>query len=413
MKIGKLNTTTLKKLQPESTRYTVQVKGKTGLLLIVNPDKTISFTYRFQIEGRRRRMTLGVYPDEISLEDGNILYAKARKAVKNGIDPLAKRENQKLADESDPTITELVERYLKFHVETKLKPRTATEYRRQFQRDILPKWGKRKAKEIQRPHVVALVEKMATKTPIQANRTLATIKGMFSYAERVGILAHSPAARIPAPGKETVKDRYLDMKEIAIFTTVLKNEQLVPPTFQDVMLLILLTGQRPGEVCSMHLEQIKKEKDGFWWEMAGSETKNGRSHRVYLNEPARRIIDNRVETLSLSKYIFPATGKMPHLRIDTLRPRVAGIQPRMQEAGVPWFTAHDLRRSAATGMAILGHGAVVPYILNHALQGITRQVYDKYNRAPEIRRALIAWGNAVDAATTGQKEQKVVEIDFN
>jgi integrase len=53
---------------------------------------------------------------------------------------------------------------------------------------------------------------------------------------------------------------------------------------------------------------------------------------------------------------------------------------------------HDLRRTAASGMAKLG----VPIdhigrVLNHAPRGITATVYDKHSYMPEKRRALDLW----------------------
>ena len=84
---------------------------------------------------------------------------------------------------------------------------------------------------------------------------------------------------------------------------------------------------------------------------------------------------------------------------------------KIKEAGIDYFTAHDLRRSAATGMAILGHAAVIGDILNHAPQGITRTVYDKYDREPEIKRALISWETAIKEALAGGG-RKVVEVNF-
>ncbi len=68
----------------------------------------------------------------------------------------------------------------------------------------------------------------------------------------------------------------------------------------------------------------------------------------------------------------------------------------MEENGIEPFTAHDLRRSAATGIAKLGYGAIVPDILGHKPQGVTRRHYDKYDREPEIKAALEAWGIAIE-----------------
>ncbi len=85
-----------------------------------------------------------------------------------------------------------------------------------------------------------------------------------------------------------------------------------------------------------------------------------------------------------------------------------GLRARFTEAGIREpFTPHDLRRTAATGMARLGHRAVVPDILNHAPQGVTRAFYDHYDSRPEIRQALSAWETAITGGG-----QKVVEVDF-
>ncbi len=52
----------------------------------------------------------------------------------------------------------------------------------------------------------------------------------------------------------------------------------------------------------------------------------------------------------------------------------------------------------------------MPDILNHKPQGITRQVYDKYSRQPEIKRALVSWGEAIERAIDGNQAD-VIEIN--
>lgn len=60
---------------------------------------------------------------------------------------------------------------------------------------------------------------------------------------------------------------------------------------------------------------------------------------------------------------------------------------------VPSFSPHDLRRSAATGMARIGFSdELIGCVLNHAPQGITGQVYQRHKRLNEMRQALDAWG---------------------
>jgi integrase len=114
-------------------------------------------------------------------------------------------------------------------------------------------------------------------------------------------------------------------------------------------------------------------------------------------------------------YFFPAQGtKRVHLKTDNLKNWFhRKLNGQLQKAGISApFTAHDLRRTAATRMAEMGFSAVVSDILNHAPQGITRQVYDRYNRGPEIEKALTAWAERLKDILNGE-EGKLVRINFN
>ena len=238
------------------------------------------------------------------------------------------------------------------------------------------------------------MEQISDSTPIMANRVLATIKGMFTYAVKVDALEISPARGIDPPGKENEKDRVLELSEISTMFKILSSHQNRDTS--DIMRLILLTGLRPGEIARMHLSQIKEETTGIWLELKKADTKNKQVHRTFLNNFAVQIINNRITDLKLKKFIFPAKTDTGHMRSDVLVRRVARIQPLMKEAGIEQFTPHDLRRSTATGIAKLGYWAIVGDILGHNPQGVTRKHYDLYRREPEIKKALEAWGTTIE-----------------
>ena len=161
----------------------------------------------------------------------------------------------------------------------------------------------------------------------------------------------------------------------------------------------------------MRLSQLKEDADGLWFELASDDVKNSEPQRIFLNDVAEKIIKSRIDDMDLTHYIFPADSKSGFMRKDVLVNKVRKIQPAMQEQGVDHFTAHDLRRSAATGLARLGYGSVVDDILNHKQKGITRRVYDLYCRSPEIKRALTAWGEAVQRAIDGIVDADVISIN--
>ena len=322
--------------------------------------------------------------------------------------PICKSDEVKLLQNKAneiPTINDFSKRYLKQRVENRLKPATAKEYSRQFDKYILPVLGKNRIIDIERKQIVTLVENISNPpnnndesdnkpAPVMANRVLATIKGMFTYAVKAGVILTSPATQIDPPGKENEKDRTLELNEIA--TMFLELETYDNRDTADIIRLITLTGLRPGEVAEIRLSQIKSNDTETWLTIKKADTKNQNEHRTFLNDLAVKIIQSRISDLNLKHYIFPAKTQSGFMRKDVLVRRLSTIQTNMQDNGIESFTAHDLRRSAATGIAKLGYGAIVPDILGHKPQGITRKHYDKYDREPEIKNALEAWGIAIE-----------------
>lgn len=65
-----------------------------GLHVLVNPDGTKYWRLKFLIGGKEKRIGLGVYP-EVGLADARVKAAEARKLIAAGVDPSAKRKEDK------------------------------------------------------------------------------------------------------------------------------------------------------------------------------------------------------------------------------------------------------------------------------------------------------------------------------
>src|SRR5215831_2959708 len=65
-----------------------------GLYLRVSPTGSKSWTYRYQIAGRRRDMGIGGFPD-VSLAEARQRAASLRAQVRDNIDPLEAKRSQK------------------------------------------------------------------------------------------------------------------------------------------------------------------------------------------------------------------------------------------------------------------------------------------------------------------------------
>jgi integrase len=145
---------------------------------------------------------------------------------------------------------------------------------------LLPRWGKLKAGAITRADVRAAMIRI--EAPILANQVLAAASAIFSWAIRQEIVAVNPC-RLVDRNPTTDRSRVLSDAEV----------KLLWPKLDPALRLILLTGQRGGEVSAMQREHIT---DG-WWMLPGKPegkwpgTKNGRDHRVWLSEPAQALIE--------------------------------------------------------------------------------------------------------------------------
>jgi integrase len=176
--------------------------------------------------------------------------------------------------------------------------------------------------------------------------------------------------------------------------------------------VMLLTGQRRGEVAGMTEREIR----GDDWTIPAARSKNGDEHTLTLPQAARAILGRMEGIQGRAGYLFTTTGESPVSGFtrasNRLRETMAEIASEGQAEPVELdaFTLHDLRRTAATGMAGLGFPPhIVEAVLNHR-SGTRRGVAGVYNRfdyAAEKRDALEAWARHVLALVEGQPDNVV------
>jgi len=227
---------------------------------------------------------------------------------------------------------------------------------------------------------------------------------MFNYAIEVEILEHSPCIGISQPGgKEHSKTRYLDATEIRLFLNNLDQSSLSTTT-KNGLKLILFTGQRPGEVCGMHSNEI----NGNWWTIPSNRSKNGREHKVYLNEFALNIIKD------ISGFILPSLAKLQDDHVPTqgicTTTLSQALRLRLKDWGIAKFTPHDLRRTCGSHLTSLGFPQLlVGHILNHTDQSIT-SVYNQYSYDKEKKQAMEAWGNSLNQILKKETLDNIVQM---
>ena len=161
--------------------------------------------------------------------------------------------------------------------------------------------------------------------------------------------------------------------------------------------------QRRDEVAGIRHSEIE-DAPGVWT-IRGERTKNGSIHDVPLSGPAQSIL-RALPRLAGSEFVLTTTGKRPvsgyaraKNRLDKVMLEIAradAIRRGEDPATVflqPW-RFHDLRRTAASGLARLGFPVhVIEAVLNHRsgqISGVAA-IYNRYSYLAEKRRALNAW----------------------
>ena len=391
----------IKALRAKKTRYEVWEDNGKGFGVRVSPAGRISFIFLYRFKGTSRRMTFGVYP-EISLADAHASHAKARQILEKGQDPGTVEQDKKEESLRSPSIRRLVEEYIEKYA--KPRKRSWKEDERILNKDVLPRWGKRKAQDITRRDIILLLDEIVDRgASIQSNRTLAAIRKMYSFAMGRGILDSSPCVAIPNPSKENRRDRVLKEDEIKILWNRLDTAKM-EKTSALAIKLQLVTAQRKGEAAGAEWKDFDL-KNG-WWTIPAEKAKNGFPHRVPLSLLAMEILRELKERTGESQWLFPSPRDGQHIA-ETSIDHAVRINAEYFE--IEHFTPHDLRRTAASMMTASGiQRLTVSKILNHVESGVTA-VYDRHSYDKEKRQALEAWGRKLELILTG-KNAKIVNL---
>jgi integrase len=347
-------------------------------------------------------VTLGRWP-AIAVKDARDIARDLAARVARGEDPALDRKREAAGD------IDRFEIVAQAFIERVIKPRqrcTAAQTEALINGRLVRAWRGRRITAITRGDVIRLLDgEIDAGRGRTANKLLAVTKRLFDWAAERHDLDRNPAAGISRPGVERSRERVLDDDELVAAWSA--TERLGWPWGPYVQLLIL-SGQRRCEVAQLRWSEI--DPDGAVWRLPAERSKSSRAHVIPLSEPALEIL-RAAPRLAGDDHVF-WTGRGAGLTgFAQAKARLDRIIARSGAALARW-SFHDLRRSAATGMAQLGvEPHVLAAVLNHApasVQGVTA-IYNRNRYEPEKRRALDSWAEHVLALAEG-RVPKVVPL---
>lgn len=314
----------------------------------------------------------------------------------------------------------------------------------QFERHVFPTLGDVPIANTRKPDVFVILDRLkADKKLRTANVVLADLKQLYRFAAEREIIEASPIEAIrkeSVGGSDTERDRNLDESEIIALPGLIRAAKLSRRTELGLW-LILATGVRVGELIgaawgshktdAKDLNAIANAVDVKFgtvnvitrrWHIV--DTKNQRDHTIHLSAFAVDQFKQLINLQEHDDWIFPnARGTKP-VCVKSFGKQIADRQRVNRKAlknrssaiaalslpGGRW-TAHDLRRTAATLMAKLGIGNdVINECLNHKQADRMTRVYVQDRREAEQAVAFEKLGCKLTELLTGKTQSNVIDL---
>jgi integrase len=350
------------------------------------------WSYRVEVaEKTRLRIPLGTWPDVTVIEVRH-LAAKVRASFcpPDPCEPLV------------ITVGVLLERY---HVRRLSQLRKGRVMGRAIGGALAP-LRNRDVTTLSRRDVSQVVDGMADRAPIHANRVLAYLKAFFGWAVGRGYLEVSPAAGISKPTREIARDRTPSLDEIGEIWDAAGG---LGYPFGPAIQLLILTASRRDEVGGMRLEEISNVPggEGACWTLPANRSKNTRAIRMPIVPAARRILTQALADRAVGgPFVFSTTGRSSISGWSRAKRRIDQIiQARRAERGIeqvmPEWRLHDLRRAFATAACdqLQIDPAIADRCLNHvgaATTSVISRVYARNELFEQRRDALERWAQLLE-----------------
>lgn len=397
-----------------------RIHGVPGLLLDVRPNGKRCWFVRYQPGGRNsRRFRWYKIGDArvIGLHDATRHAAKVVKAVQEeDRDPHAERVAQV---REAKTFADIFEDWFARHAEPKLA-RAGTD-RILYRCHIENSFAKTRVSDLKRAEIGRFRDKVAKDaSPLTSNSVIELVGRVLNWAMDEGLIEVNPAARMRKAGVRKPRERVLPEADIRKFWNALaametmtgehmgKGEQgrMLSPATRSILRLLLLTGQRRGEVVGAMKSELELTGREPVWTIPGERTKNGLLHRLPLCPRAKAEFEKAVAASPAdSLYVFPS----PEMQDDqpvSAEAVTRAMSRLVAELKISTVSPHDLRRTVGTEMARMGLPVHVrSLVLNHSPQarGVTDAVYNRYAYDKEKRQALSRWENRLQLIVAGKR----------
>lgn len=393
----------LKQEKPAGKAQTpVKLFDGNGLHLLVTPNGSRGWRYRYRFAGREKLISLGVYP-KTGLQKARDKRKEVEQQHADGLDPSVVRQEKRSQEKAArlntfaAAIWEWSDRY---HTKTGAAKSTKVRNER-IVKYLVVSLGKTAVAEITRPAVLSTAERIEKEHGTEtAHRALSLARLFFEHLAVKGMITGDPTVGVRQELGEVIdkpRSAIVEPKKIGQLLRDIWNYQGQPATIAALKLLAH-TFLRPGELRQATWSEIDFESAE--WIIPTARLKQRRAHPephlVPLSDQVLGILQELHQITGPDGFVFPSTRKGRPLSENAFRVALLNL-------GYDGNThhAHGFRKLASTRLHALNFDSrIIEKQLAHAVPGVAGK-YNTYDYAAERRDMLQSWSDHLDSLRKG------------
>jgi integrase len=383
-----------------------------GLYMLVNPDGSRWWRYKYRYGGKEKLLALGTYPDT-GLKKARDRHDSARHQLADGIDPCAAKQAEKLkrADREAGSFEAVA---LEWHA--KQSGAWSADYAdkelRQLRNHVLPRIGSKPFRELNSRDLLDVLQRIEANGRLEtAHRIRRSLGAICRYAvatHRADMDASAALRGALAPVPANHFASITDPKKVGELIRAIRGYVGAPATRYALQLAPLLF-VRPGELRAARWDEFtfdlaepaprkKPEHPDPQWRIPSERMKMGEQHIVPLSTQAVTALRALHAVTGPQGFLFPSVrSKSRCMSENTVNAALRGMGYRKDE-----MTGHGFRHMASTLLHERGYKS--EWIERQLAHGDRNSVRARYNFAeylPERRRMMQEWADYLDGLRLG------------
>ena len=272
-----------------------------GLMLLVKESGARSWVLRCQVNGRRRDVGLGSWPD-VTLAVARDKAIETRRLMRQGGDPVAAKRRALTTCFRDAAAALIVSKRDGWR-----NAKHAAQWSTTLETYAYPKLGNMDVRAVTVDDVLAVLKPIWSEKPETASRVRQRIEAVLDFASAKGLRDGDNPARwrghldhlLPRSSKVKAVEHHaaVEWREIGAFMKALSTRQ---GTAARALAFTILTAARSGEVRGMRWAEV--DIAAGIWTVPAARMKAAKEHRVPLSTQAITLLGEQAEAGEL---VFP------------------------------------------------------------------------------------------------------------